>query len=417
MYKKSVLANGIRIVTDELPYVKSITLGIWVSTGSRHEQDHNQGISHFIEHLLFKGTKNRSAKDIAEQIDEVGGQLNAFTSKEYTCYYIKLLDTHLQLGMEILTDMLLNSKFDAQDILREKEVVVEEYNMYEDTPDELVHDLYLSHVFPNHPIGRNILGTRNSITNFSTKLVNEYYQANYTPGKIVVAAAGNLKHQDIMRLTEQLLGNISGENLNHKLQRPIYNPSMQIISKKTEQVHICLGTQGVTQSSPDLYAIHVLNNIIGGSASSRLFQAIREERGLAYSIFSYQSNYTDCGLFSIYAGTRPDNTKQVIHLIMDTIYNIAEQGVTEKELYKAKEQLKGSLLLGLESSSSRMSRIGKQEVMLEKYITPEEIVQEIDAVTMEKLEQLCVNVFAQQKFSCVTLGPISEKEIPENYFG
>jgi len=409
MYSKSTLNNGLRVVSEAIPYVKSVTLGIWVGTGSRSEEKHNHGISHFIEHMVFKGTQKRSAKDLAETVDAVGGQLNAFTDKEHTCYYIKVLDTHLELALDVLSDMLLSSKFATEDIYREREVVLEEVHMYEDSPDELVHDLHLSHVWSGHDLGRNILGTIESIEKFDEQLIREYYQNFYTPDNIVIAAAGNLTHTILEELTNRYFGNMSGRKVERKVLSPILIPGTAIQTKQIEQVHLCLGTKSVADSSPDIYTAHILNNIVGGGISSRLFQSIREEKGLAYSIYSYQANYSDAGLFTIYAGTRPSNAATVSELIWQNIDELKKQGITASELTKTKEQLKGNLLLALESSSSRMSRIGKMEITLGKYISLDEVVTHIDEVSLEGLQQMIRHVFDPNTLCCTALGPITEE--------
>jgi len=410
MYRKSILSNGVRVVSEAIPYVKSVTIGIWVGTGSRSENEYNHGIAHFIEHMVFKGTDNRSAKDIAEMVDEVGGQLNAFTGKEYTCYYIQVLDTHLELALDVLSDMLLSSKFDGADINREREVVLEEVHMYEDTPDELVHDIHLSNIWAGHALGRNIIGTIPSIEKFDENVIHQYYSDFYTSDNIVIAAAGNLTHDKLEALSERYFGKMRGSK-KHPLmiEPPKIVPANTIQIKAVEQVHLCIGTTSVPQSSPDIYALHILNNILGGGISSRLFQSIREEKGLAYSIYSYQTNYSDCGLFTIYAGTRPSNTAQVTELIWQNIVALKAKGITSRELSKTKEQLKGGLLLGLESSSSRMSRIGKMEITLGKHITLDEVVAKIDNVSLEDVSQMTKQLFNPETLCITALGPVTEE--------
>ncbi|MBP2642616.1 MAG: putative zinc protease [Firmicutes bacterium] len=413
MYHKSTLANGIRVVTEAIPYVKSATVGVWVGTGSRSEEEYNHGISHFLEHLMFKGTEKRTAKDIAETVDAVGGQLNAFTAKEYTCYYIKVLDSYVDLAMDILSDMLLASKFDTGDINREREVVLEEFNMYEDSPDELVHDIFLNHVWPDHPLGRNILGTAESIAKFDRELVLEYYRNFYTPDNVVIAAAGNITHEQLENLANRFFGNMKGQKKKPAVTVPQLKPVRIIRPKETEQVHICLGTQSVAYDSPDIYVLHILNNILGGGISSRLFQSIREERGLAYSIYSYTTNYSDSGLFTVYAGTRPANVSQVVELILDNVKELKSGGMRESELRKTKEQLKGSLLLGLESSSSRMSRLGKLEITLGKYTTLDEIVASIEKVTLSDAVCMLEQMFTENSFCFTALGAIQTSDLPQ----
>jgi predicted Zn-dependent peptidase len=414
MYRKSLLPNGIRVVSEAIPYMKSVTLGIWLGTGSRFEENYNHGISHFIEHMVFKGTENRSAKDIAEAVDAVGGQINAFTTKEQTCYYIKVLDTHVELALDILSDMLLFSKFDESDINRERDVVLEEIHMYEDTPEELVDDLHHNNIWAGHVLGRNILGTISSIESFNKKLLTEYYQNFYTPDNLVIAAVGNLTHEKLEELTGYYFGKMHGTKKRITSTAPILIPSHTIQTKPIEQVHLCIGTNSVSQSSPDIYSFHILNNILGGGISSHLFQSIREEKGLAYSIYSYQTNYSDAGLFTIYAGTRPSNTAQVIDLILENISLLKEQGISISELAKTKEQLKGSLLLGLESSSSRMSRMGNMEITLDKYVTLDEAVAKIDMVSLEDLQRILKNMFNSDSLCFTALGPIN-KEISDAF--
>ena len=405
MYAKSVLANGITVVTEQMPHLRSITLGIWVVTGSRNEQLLNHGISHFIEHLLFKGTTKRSAKAIAEEVDSVGGQLNAFTGKEYTCYYMKSLDTHLDMAIELISDMLINPRLDPVDIEKEKGVVLEEYNMYEDSPDELVHDLYVQQVWQQHPLGQSILGSRQSIDNFHRDMILDYRQTFYTPDNMIIAAAGNLTHSQVIGLVEQYFGNMAGVAAKTKLQGPRYSPIRTQRVKDTEQSHICFGTPGVSHNSDELYSLHILNNLFGGSMSSRLFQSIREDRGLAYSVYSYQSSYRDTGLLTVYAGVKPDNVRQVLELIWKNMSELRAKGVSETELIKAKEQLKGNLLLGLESSSSRMSRIGTMEATVGKYVSLDDVIAKIDRVTTEHIREIATRIFQPEQVSCLVLGP------------
>jgi predicted Zn-dependent peptidase len=405
MYEKSVLHNGVRVVTETMPHLRSVTLGAWVATGSRYEQSDNHGISHFIEHLLFKGTTTRSAKAIAEEVDSVGGQLNAFTGKEYTCYYMKSLDTHLDLAVELISDMLLNARFDDDDIAKEKGVVLEEYNMYEDSPDELVHDLYVQQVWQDHPLGQSILGSRQSIEQFNRQMILDYRQSHYTPDNLVIAAAGNLTHAQVVTLAERYFGNMTGAAGRQIAFAPRYSPIQSCRTKDTEQAHICLGAPGFKYDTDELYGLHILNNLLGGSMSSRLFQSIREDRGLAYSVYSYQSSYKDTGLVTIYAGTRPDNVNEVLDLIWHNMTDLRKNGVSETELHKAKEQLKGNLLLGLESSSSRMSRIGTLEMTVGKYVTLDQVIAKIDRVTAGDIASVANALFQPEMISCYILGP------------
>ncbi len=409
MYQKSVLPNGIVLVTETIPYVKSISLGAWIKAGSRFETIENQGISHFMEHMMFKGTKKRSAKEIAETIDSVGGQINAFTAKEHTCYYLKMVDSHLALAVDVLSDMLLRADFSETDIAKEREVVKEEIHMYEDTPDELVHDLHMERVWPEHTLGRKILGTLQTVDAFDQEKLRAYYDAYYRPENIVIAAAGNLTHEALKTMLEESLCLLPAvPNETGRCPAPLFRNGTSFHEKAIEQTHICLSTPGLPQGSPEIYTLHILNNILGGGISSRLFQTIREEMGLAYSVYSYQTNYSDAGLFGIYAGTRPENGQEVLRVIKATLEELRRNGISESELLKAKEQLKGNLLLGLESSSSRMSRLGKLEIIMGKYVTLEEVVNKIDAVTCESLQKMINGLFCAGQICLTVLGPQRE---------
>ena len=355
---------------------------------------------------MFKGTARRTAKEIAETIDAVGGQINAFTAKEHTCYYLKMLDSHRGLAIDVLSDMLLFSKFTAADIEREREVVKEEIHMYEDTPDDLVHDLHMEQVWPEHTLGRKILGTLESVSAFDKAKLHLYYDQYYQPQNMIIAAAGNLQHEIVVaeieaafRFKEQAFA-AAGEK-----KRPDFKGGSRFHEKTIEQTHICISTPGLAQNSPDIYTLHILNNILGGGISSRLFQTIREEKGLAYSVYSYQTNYSDAGLFGIYAGTRPENAEKVLGLVRKIIADLREQGIAAEELLKAKEQLKGNLLLGLESSSSRMSRLGKLEMILGRYVTLEEVIGKIDAVSTTGLKGMLERLCNDEEVCLTVLGP------------
>ncbi|MHB1125548.1 MAG: M16 family metallopeptidase [Bacillota bacterium] len=405
MYIKETLCSGVRVVTEEVPAVHSVALGIWVRTGSRNETEQNQGVSHFLEHLLFKGTAKRTAKQLAEALEAVGGQLNAFTTKEYTCYYAKVLSDHLELAIDVLTDMFFNSLMDEEDIAKEKNVILEEIKMYEDSPDELVHDLFAKTVWKGHPLGRAILGTAKSVQQLQRKDIVDYYTHQYVPGNVVVAVAGKIKHPEIIERLAPVLSKMQGVNPSIRFDAPNPQPAIMVQEKEIEQVHICLGTPGLAQDSEEVYALHVLNNVLGGGLSSRLFQQIREDRGLAYSVYSYHTTYMDSGLFAVYAGTSMANLKQVAELITGEINNIREKGILPEELQRTKDQIKGNLLLGLESVSSRMSRLGKTELCFDRVITAEEVVERISKVTLDQVQELGRRLFAPEKFTLTAIGP------------
>ncbi|MGE5629826.1 MAG: M16 family metallopeptidase [Caulobacteraceae bacterium] len=411
MFQKELLINGIRIVTEEIPYVNSVSIGIWVKVGSRYENEENNGISHFIEHMLFKGTKDRTAKDIATSIDKIGGQLNAFTSKECTCFYAKVLDTHFDIALDVLADMFFHSNFSTEEIDKERGVVMEEINMYEDSPEDLVHDLFSQVVWSGNPLGMSILGTEQSLNNLDRDKIVAYFNENYIPENTVISVVGNFKHRDAVKKIKAYFEKAARVPYGGvQILRPDFTSEYTVKNKKTEQVHLCMGFNGIDIKSKDFYPMLVVNNVFGGAMSSRLFQNIREDKGLAYSVFSYPSSFEDCGLFSIYAGSKPSHLKSVAQLIMEEIYNIKKNGITEEELYDSKEQLKGSYTLGLESTSGRMISIGKSELLLERIYAPAEILEKIDKVDMESVNSIISTLFDTENMGAVVIGSV-EKDI------
>ena len=388
--------------------MSSVSIGFFVGTGSRSETLPEQGVSHFIEHLMFKGTEKRSARDIAEEVDDVGGQLNAATDRENTCYYIKVLPEHLGLGLDIISDMLLHSKFADSDVEKERQVVLEEISLYEDSPDELIHDLHMNSLWPGHALGRNILGTRDSIGAMSRKMIRDYTRRHYMPDNIVVAAAGNLTHDQLVTQVRRFWDDVRGAAKVSADSTPMFASGRHLQEKEIEQIHICLGTPGVAHDDPRFYASHVLNTILGGGVSSRLFQHIREERGLAYSVCSYPSSFRDTGLFTIYTGVSPENCREVMDIIGSIIGDIRSNGVRPEELKRAKEQLKAGLLFSLESSSSRMSRLGRAEISSREYLSPEQLVAKVDAVMLQHLFDLAQPLFRHESTCMTALGPIGE---------
>ncbi len=410
MFKKVQLSNGLRLVYEKIPYVRSVSVGIWVGTGSRNETLTNNGISHFIEHMLFKGTAKRTAKDIAECIDAIGGQINAFTGKECTCYYTKTLDTHLNIAVDVLSDMFFNSSFESDDIDVEKRVVIEEIGMYEDTPEELVHDIFSEMVWDGNSLGYPILGTDLCINKFDKDMINKYMSEFYTPYNTVISVAGNFEEEQLIELVNKYFQNWEHKaNFNNKFSPAQYKVNKIVREKDTEQVHLCMGFEGIEHGNDKLYSLLSLNNILGGGMSSRLFQKIREKRGLVYSIYSYPSTYQGSGLFVIYAGMNPEYLQTVIDLTKEELNLIINEGITKDELDKTKEQLKGNYILGLESTSSRMNSIGKSELMLGKINTPEEILQKIDKVNMDSIEEMIKRVFDFKKMSISAVGNIKNK--------
>jgi len=405
------LANGVKVLTEKIPHVHSASIGVWVDVGSRDESEHQAGVTHFIEHLMFKGTQRRSAKDIAEELDAVGGQLNAFTTKEYTCYYARVLDEHLPLAVDLLGDMLFHSRFDEVDIDRERNVILEEIKMYEDAPDELVHDIFAGTIWHDHPLGRPVIGSEQSVRNLSRDDLLLFYRQFYIPGNIVVAAAGNFELGQLMELLSGTFGGLTGGKKERRFVVP--EPSKQVFcrAKDTEQVHLCLGTPGLPMDHEKIYVFQLINTILGGGLSSRLFQEIREQRGLVYSVFSYHSSYHDSGLFCVYAGLSRENVREALELIVKEIRGIQQQGVSPVELQRVKDQLKGNLLLSLESVSTRMSRLGKSQLYLGKITPPEEIVRRIMAVTNDDIMELTRNLLKPENFSLASVGPWKDENI------
>ncbi|WP_106497578.1 M16 family metallopeptidase [Lentibacillus sp. Marseille-P4043] len=394
MIQKHTSKNGLRIVLENVPAVRSVTIGIWVLTGSRNETEQNNGISHFLEHMFFKGTKTRSAKDIAEAFDAIGGQVNAFTSKEYTCFYAKVLDTHKELALDILADMFFHSAFDEEEMEREKKVVLEEIKMYEDTPDDIVHDLLARASYGDHPLGYPILGTEGHLKTFQPDTLRTYIKQCYTPENVVVSVAGNVDHSFISKV-ESYFGSYQSDYKRAEISKPAFIAGNIERNKDTEQAHLCLGYDGLPVGDENMYSLIIMNNVLGGSMSSRLFQEVREQQGLAYAVFSYHSSFRDSGLLTIYAGTGKEQLPLLQDTIKRTMDTLITNGLTDKELKNSKEQLKGNLVLSLESTNSHMSRNGKNELLLNHHRTLDEMIQEIDAVSHESIQTVIERTFNQ----------------------
>lgn len=408
MFIREHLKNGIRIVAEEIKYVNSVSIGIWVKTGSRYENSLNNGVSHFIEHMLFKGTNKRSAKEIANSIDKIGGQLNAFTAKECTCFYAKVLDSHFDIALDVLSDMFLNSSFSQVEIEKEKGVVLEEINMYEDSPEDLVHDIFTQTVWADNPLGMSILGTEDSLNALTRDNIIDYFNKNYTPNNIVISIVGNFDKNIVFEEIEKVFGSYNPKNtVRENGSNPNFISNCIIKNKDTEQAHICIGYNGIELGSKYTYSLLVMNNIFGGAMSSRLFQKIREEKGLAYSVFSYPSSYIGCGLFSIYAGMKPSQMKSVLDIIYNEIEDVRKNSITNQELYDSKEQLKGSYILGLESTSGRMISIGKSELLLDRIYSPKEVLELIDSVTMDEIKYVIDCIFDDKCKGTAIIGPNS----------
>ena len=391
---KYTLSNGLRVMLEHIPSVRSVSFGIWVKTGSRSERPEENGISHFIEHMMFKGTEKYSAREIAEIFDGIGGNVNAFTSKEYTCYYFKVLDEHLLLAIDVLSEMVLNAKLDEAELEKEKKVIFEEIAMYEDTPDDLVHDLIAEAAYGSHSLAYPILGTEEKLLKMNPDMLRSYMNEHYHAGNIVISAAGNVD-ESLLQELERHFSSVSVRLGSAVLQEPKFVGEAVFHGKQTEQHHICLAFPGCSIHDQRQTAMILLNNVIGGSMSSRLFQEIRENRGLAYSVYSYHSAHEDSGMFTIYTGTAPEQTMEVLERTLSILHQVREHGITDQELSKSKDQMKGNLIISLESTSSRMNRNGKKELMGEKHETLDEMIARIENVTQEHIREVIQRMFAQ----------------------
>lgn len=404
--RKTVLPNGLKVVSELVDSVKSISVGIWVKTGSRNESEKQAGITHFLEHMLFKGTKKRTAFDIAQSMESVGGYLNAFTSTEYTCYYARCLDTKVETALDVLADMVKNSEFPRKELQKEKKVVLEEMKMYRDSPEDVVFDEFSSQVFRDHPIGRPILGFESTVSAFSRQNLFDYMEERYQPDNLLVAVAGNVDHDQVVDLV--------GELLNHRESKKTENPDQPLkpyeVSKKEvrkpiEQTHMIMGRRALNYNHPDKYLLLLANTILGGGMSSRLHQNIREKYGYCYSVGPFNQSYVDSGLFGVYVGTDIEYVTHVRELITKEFERIQSEKVDDKELGEAKAQLKGKLLLSQENTSNRMTRLAKSELYFNRFITLDELVENIDAVTKEDLIRFSEKFFDPEMFSETLLIP------------
>jgi predicted Zn-dependent peptidase len=404
IYNKSVLPNGLTVITESIPYVRSISLGLWLNVGSRDESTVSNGISHFIEHMVFKATKNRNASEIASFLESVGGNLNAFTSREQTCYYAKFLDEHLDKGVEILSDLVNNASFASNDIEKEKKVILEEISDIEDSPGDMVHDLFASTVFGNHSLGRPIMGDRKTVRTMNRAKILRYVNKHYRSNKMVLAACGNLNHKALVELANRHFGDLAPIEYKNGRKRPTIKPAYRSFNRKTAQTHICLGIQALPFNHKSRSALLILNSVLGGGMSSRFFQHLREDLGLVYTVFSYVDFFEDVGLFGAYMGTEKSNVKSVLSAIKKEIDLICTKKLSPDELHHAKEQLKGGLVLGLENTSNRMNRLAKHELLAERYISIDETIAWIDKVGADEIIEVAREIFSGKRFSGVALG-------------
>ena len=414
MYKTKKLNNGLTIIAEEIPYLKSISMGIWFRSGIKTEENYIDGVSHFIEHMMFKGTKNRTSKQLVAEIENLGGVINAFTGRECTCYYVRLLDEHLNIGIDILSDMILNSKFDEKDIEREKSVIIEELKMYEDSPEDLTYDILLEKVYNNKGIGKNILGSKESIKSMNRDAILDYFEKFYVPENAVLSICGNFDFEETVKLIEDKFENWHGEKPDYNLQNEIFNPCIIKKDRDYEQTNlaICFECENIGSSSNDVYAIDIINNVLGGSSTSRLFQRIREDEGLVYSIYSEQEFYREKGELGIYASMSTENLEDVYRLVKEEIISLNENGITEEELNNSKEQLKGEFMLGMESTESRMNAIGKYMLITGKVETLEDVIEGLNSITMDDINRVISDVLDINKMGvCVVGKGVSEIEL------
>jgi predicted Zn-dependent peptidase len=409
--RRDVLASGVRFVTERMPHVRSVSIGVWLTRGSRHEPGEQAGIAHFVEHMLFKGTASRSAEDIAQQVDSIGGQLDAFTSKEYAGYYMKVLDEHLPVAVDLLADLVSHPTFQPSDIEKEQKVVLEEIKMVEDTPDDLVHEIFTEAFWNGHPLGRPILGVPDSVSALDQATLQRYFSTTYVAPNFAVVAVGNLDHDRVKAIVESSFGDVPRLGATVANVAPTVATRVQIRSKDLEQSHVCLGTAALPQNHPDRYVSYALNTVLGGSMSSRLFQNVRERRGLAYSVYSGLTAYQDAGAISIYAGCANDAVSELIDVVVAELRQVKETPVSDAELRRAKDHLKGSLMLNLESTSSRMSHLARQEIYRDRTDSLDEMLAAIERVSVEEVQRLAVEFFADGALGATVLGDVDGLQV------
>jgi predicted Zn-dependent peptidase len=399
----TILRNGVRVITEQMPHVRSVSVGVWIGSGSRRETPEQNGLSHFIEHMLFKGTTTRSAEEIARSVDAIGGNLDAFTAKELVCYNTKVLDEHLPIAFDGLSDLVLRPLFREEDIAKEKGVILEELKMEADNPDYLVHELFSANFWRDHPLGKPILGTRETVKKFDRAMIQDYYRSVYSPGNLLITAAGNLRHERLEKLAREAFESVAPVPGTPPQPAPATHARLTLKHKKElEQVHLCLGVPCYPVSHEQRFACYVLNNLLGGGMSSRLFQNIRERQGLAYSVFSDLNPYKDTGCLSVYAGTSLESARKVVDSILREFRQLREERIPADELRRGKDHLKGSLMLSLESTSSRMSNLARQELYFQRFFTLDELVERIEAVTAEEVQSIA-QAFFDQKFIALTV--------------
>ncbi|HMK20690.1 MAG TPA: pitrilysin family protein [Terriglobales bacterium] len=402
---RRVLPNGLTIISEEMTHIRSVSIGIWIKTGSRDEEPQWNGLSHFIEHMVFKGTKNRSAEAIARQVDSIGGNLDAFTAKECVCFNIKVLDEHLPVAFEVLSDLVLNPVFTVEDIVRERGVILEEIKMDEDNPEYLVHEIFTQNFWKDHPLGKPILGTKETVKGFEQAPVRDLYSKRFTPGNLIVSAAGNLKHKDFVELVSKYFDGMKPLVNGFHRSTPKIVPRITLRNKKSlEQVQICMGVPSHPIAHEKRFASYVLNTLLGGGMSSRLFQNIRERQGLAYSIYSDLNPYHDTGCLSVYAGTSRQSAAKVVQSVVSEFKKLKSERIPDEELRRAKDQLKGSLMLSLESSTARMSNLARQDMYFDRFYGMDSVIAKIEVVTADDLHQMANDFFQTDSIAVTILG-------------
>ena len=412
--RKTTLANGLLVLTETMPHVRSVSMGAWIGTGSRDEAAELNGISHFVEHMVFKGTTTRTAQEFAREVDTIGGNLDAFTGKEMVCFNIKVLDENVPTGLDLLADLVLRPTFTPEDIAREQGVILEEIKMDEDNPDYLVHELFTQNFWKDDALGRPILGTAKTVGSFDQRTVFDFYASRFTPRNMVFSAAGNLEHDEFVGQVEQHFESLamSGDGVEEKVAAPLASPHITLKRKKSlEQVQLCLGVPAPAVADASRYGVYLLNSMLGGGMSSRLFQSIREDRGLAYSIYSEMNPFRDTGSLCVYAGTAVDKTEEVLRLTLLELRRLKEAAVTEAELKRAKDQLKSNIVIGLESSGSRMSNLARQQMFFGRFFGVEEIVADIEAVRAEDIQRLAQELFRPEAMALTLLGNLGTMKI------
>jgi predicted Zn-dependent peptidase len=415
MIRKEILDNGLTLVTEAMPHVRSVTVGIWLRRGSRHEQLRESGLAHFIEHMVFKGTENRTQPQIAREMDAMGGQSDAFTTKEYASFHAKVLDEHLPRVTDLLGDIVLHPAFDPEELERERNVIFEEISSVEDTYDDLVSELFVESFWPNHPLGRPILGTRETVAGFSRDDLFGFFRDAYTPGNLIVAAAGSLEHSRVADLVKRSFGPLTPRRDRFQETPPKVESAIRFKEKDIEQVHLVMGTVALPEGHPDRYVSYIFNTILGGNLSSRLFQVIREERGLAYSVFSGLSAYRDAGNLSIYAATSPRNAPQVVELVLSELRRIKQEPVSQDELRRAKDHLRDNILLGMEGTGSRMFQLARHEMCFGRHLSLDEILGGVERVSQDDVLRLATEMIEGRSLGLTAVGnlrhlkPIREK--------